>query len=637
MANIIDCERIITALGGKRGSNCFCPAHDNKSTPALSVNLRSGKILVHCHRGCDQQSVIDALRGKGLWPDNNDREVAIDRARHMDEAQSERHDEHQRFKHGIAILRAALQAQAGLPEAYLKGRGINQLPAGAMLLPARDARTQIGRAYPAMVMPIVQPAIKDGADSDHFELMGAHVTWLSKNGSVKLNSGKQRQMFGPIRGGFVQLGEIDPDGSLIVAEGIETALAASQIAGLPAIAAMSSGNMKAVEVPPCAKVIIAADHDDAGLKAAEELAERLRYTGRKVLIVVPPAEGEDWNDRLLSSRTPLQEWETALDHADEPVFDLGPISALEEEKFMALAFPKPQLILEPWLPAPGLLMIHAARGQGKTWFALSVAKAVAAKADLLGWTCQRYARVLYVDGELPGAKLQERLDRFERSPPGLFHVLCRDTFLLRRQPMPDLGTKEGREVLNDMIDGCQPDLIIFDSLSTLVRTGVENEAESWAPIQDWMLAHRWKGRTIIMIHHEGRSGKPRGTSKREDVMDTMIGLKMVEREGDELDGESVFELQFTKHRDFFGAAAEPMLIRLSMRDGKVIWNHERVKDARREKALKLRQTGMKQKDIAKELKISEGRVSQVLKDADRNTGDKVVRLRPRKDEDVSPL
>ena len=56
--------------------------------------------------------------------------------------------------------------------------------------------------------------------------------------------------------------------------------------------------------------------------------------------------------------------------------------------------------------------------------------------------------------------------------------------------------------------------MILDSLSTLVRSGVENEAESWAPIQDWLLTHRWQGRTIILVHHEGKGGKPRGSSKR---------------------------------------------------------------------------------------------------------------------------
>ena len=46
-----------------------CPAH-NDSNPSLSISDgKDGKILVHCHAGCDQNAVIDALKGRGLWPE----------------------------------------------------------------------------------------------------------------------------------------------------------------------------------------------------------------------------------------------------------------------------------------------------------------------------------------------------------------------------------------------------------------------------------------------------------------------------------------------------------------------------------------------------------------------------------------
>lgn len=46
-----------------------CPAHDDK-TPSLSISDgKDGKVLVHCHAGCDQQLVIDTLKGRNLWPE----------------------------------------------------------------------------------------------------------------------------------------------------------------------------------------------------------------------------------------------------------------------------------------------------------------------------------------------------------------------------------------------------------------------------------------------------------------------------------------------------------------------------------------------------------------------------------------
>jgi len=49
-------------------SNVHCPAH-NDTSPSLSVTVGpDGKTLVHCHGGCSQEAVIDALRERELWP-----------------------------------------------------------------------------------------------------------------------------------------------------------------------------------------------------------------------------------------------------------------------------------------------------------------------------------------------------------------------------------------------------------------------------------------------------------------------------------------------------------------------------------------------------------------------------------------
>ncbi len=46
--------------------NTHCPAHDDER-PSLSVTGRNGRVLVHCHAGCEQRAVIEALRAMGLW------------------------------------------------------------------------------------------------------------------------------------------------------------------------------------------------------------------------------------------------------------------------------------------------------------------------------------------------------------------------------------------------------------------------------------------------------------------------------------------------------------------------------------------------------------------------------------------
>ncbi|MGO9111118.1 MAG: hypothetical protein ACLP9L_17990 [Thermoguttaceae bacterium] len=43
-----------------------CPAHDDHN-PSLAITDVDGKVLLHCHAGCSQEDVIEALRGLGLW------------------------------------------------------------------------------------------------------------------------------------------------------------------------------------------------------------------------------------------------------------------------------------------------------------------------------------------------------------------------------------------------------------------------------------------------------------------------------------------------------------------------------------------------------------------------------------------
>lgn len=60
---------IAEALGGTPaadGWKCRCPAHDDNHA-SLSLTVKDGKILLHCHAGCVQATVIAALKARGLW------------------------------------------------------------------------------------------------------------------------------------------------------------------------------------------------------------------------------------------------------------------------------------------------------------------------------------------------------------------------------------------------------------------------------------------------------------------------------------------------------------------------------------------------------------------------------------------
>jgi putative DNA primase/helicase len=70
---VMNATNIAKALKKSKKSNsgwmACCPAHDDRN-PSLSISeSEDGKVLVKCFAGCTQTSVIDALKSKGLWPE----------------------------------------------------------------------------------------------------------------------------------------------------------------------------------------------------------------------------------------------------------------------------------------------------------------------------------------------------------------------------------------------------------------------------------------------------------------------------------------------------------------------------------------------------------------------------------------
>ncbi|MDO8607908.1 MAG: VapE family protein [Phaeospirillum sp.] len=105
-------------------------------------------------------------------------------------------------------------------------------------------------------------------------------------------------MLGPVAGGSVRLSPVPADGHLGIGEGIETALSAWAIFGIPTWAALSAGNLRDWQWPEdIRRVTIFADAGDAGQSAATALAERLTAAGIPST-VVSPRHGDDFNDDL---------------------------------------------------------------------------------------------------------------------------------------------------------------------------------------------------------------------------------------------------------------------------------------------------------------------------------------------------
>jgi putative DNA primase/helicase len=91
--------------------------------------------------------------------------------------------------------------------------------------------------------------------------------------------------------------------TLGIAEGIETALSAAQLANIPVWAALNANRLEAWTPPEgVSRVVIFGDNDEnfVGQSAAYRLAARLkREQGYTVEVEIPDRAGWDWNDYLL--------------------------------------------------------------------------------------------------------------------------------------------------------------------------------------------------------------------------------------------------------------------------------------------------------------------------------------------------
>jgi putative DNA primase/helicase len=276
-------SEIIAGLGGnERTGMCRCPAHDDKH-PSLSVTERDGKVLVRCFAGCSQDEVIAALRHCDLWGD-----WRSERRRRP----SPRRQEAQEPKSAEAarIVRDAWESSAERPVEYLRSRGITYCPRTLRLVSSGTMRRAIEMLMPAMAARIE----RDG------EIIGMHTTILTfdrDQNAVGRDGKNVRRTLGRCAGGIVRVAGYRHD-PLVIAEGIETALAAMQLGGFDhGWAAIFAGNLPNIPTPEAEEITIAADRDPAGMSKAEQLADRLAREGKSVRVAVPP-RGDDWNDEL---------------------------------------------------------------------------------------------------------------------------------------------------------------------------------------------------------------------------------------------------------------------------------------------------------------------------------------------------
>jgi putative DNA primase/helicase len=293
---------------------------------------------------------------------------------------------------------------------------------------------------------------------------------------------------------------------------------------------------------------------------------------------------------------------------------------LDYAAMLKLAIPERSLYL-PWLPEGGNVMVYGPRGVGKTFLQLGLTAALTTGTRFLRWPVAGPVGVLYVDGEMQLDELRTRMTALLPEPPKaslkfltsewVYHTLHQD-LVLTSDVM-----RSGIMILLDE----HPDIrvLILDNVSCLFAGIDEDKKRDWEPIAAWLIRLRHRGLATVLVHHSGKGGHQRGTSGREDALDTVICLDSP-ADYDPREG-CHFELRFTKSRSVKGEDVASLDVRLEDVGGRWVWTYKLLERSKEEEVKELLDEGMTSaSEIAEALGITRSYAWKLMRRVEQKRG-----------------
>lgn len=271
---------ITRALGGRwhgRYGMACCPCHDDR-TPSLKIKDDESKcdgVDVVCFAGCDWRDVKADLVRQGLLP--GFAPAAPRRAPPPDDTEERVAAALKIWKASKPLLPATSSKAEPIPTLgwrYFTER--RQLPIGLLdeLDHALRWREGIGAVVALMSDPVTG------------EATGVHRTFVNSDGTKR-----DRRMLG--KQGVIRLAA--PTKRLGITEGVEDALAVRLSGFSPVWAATSAGAVERFPlIPGVETLVVFADRDEVGQRAAEQAVERYRSAGRYAVLRLPSSGCKDW-------------------------------------------------------------------------------------------------------------------------------------------------------------------------------------------------------------------------------------------------------------------------------------------------------------------------------------------------------
>jgi hypothetical protein len=291
-----EAARIAGALDGKPGRGrlgvyyrCRCPlpTHGNgRGDHDRSLSVRDGdsRVLLHCFTGCPSDQIFAVLLRRGLLERDYRGQGAGPQCEAIaPETLAITPDSEAR----ATWCDSAPAAGTIIETAYLRRvRGITVAPPPSLRYSQQPFQNRV--VLPAMVAAVQAPDRK---------LIACQLTYLD----CKTFRRFERRNVGALGLGAVRLAAATE--TLGLAEGVETALAAMQIHGVPVWATLGAPRIASIVVPDTVReLIIFGDNDGPGRDAAEAGVRSHTCKGRRVVPCFPPAHCKDWAEVVTAQK-----------------------------------------------------------------------------------------------------------------------------------------------------------------------------------------------------------------------------------------------------------------------------------------------------------------------------------------------
>ena len=203
-------------------------------------------------------------------------------------------------------------------------------------------------------------------------------------------------------------------------------------------------------------------------------------------------------------------------------------------------------LLDLWFREGDTGFVYGPRGAGKTWLSHGMARAISKGKGFGRWIAgDGPVPVAYLDGEMPFELMQERDQGFGETNDN-FHLISHELLFDRTEKVINIALPAVQKAITQFCLDKGIKALFLDNLSTLASGVAESDADDWEKLLGWLLDLRRKKIAVVIVHHAGRSGLMRGTSRRED---SVFWIIKVDEVPDFTEAGCQFNQRFEKNRN----------------------------------------------------------------------------------------